>query len=357
MIDQIKDLIIFEAISGSHAYGLATEDSDIDKRGIFIAPTEYNISCYKKVEQVEVPNEDTVYYELRKFLKLAGECNPNIIELLFMPDDCVKLCSPAMHKILANRHLFLSKKARHTFAGYAYAQLKRIIGHKKWIANPQPKEPPKISNYCKMIDDEGLVVKDDERLSDLSQDTFLVNTFQSAEKQILRIFYSPEFFKEKLGWFDKTNTNTKCVDIDDRKLFEKAIYYGILIINFKEYKADLDKWKHYWDWKNNRNEKRAALEEQCGYDSKHAMHLVRLFRCCEEILTQGHIHVRRPDAEELLSIKNGSWSYDQLLEYATNMDIRMGELYESSKLQFSADYEGIDKLYRSLVIPSIKETL
>lgn len=355
MLEQIKDLVIFEAISGSHAYGLATADSDIDKRGIFIAPTEYNVSCYKKVEQVEVPNEDTVYYELRKFLKLAGECNPNIIELLFMPADCVKFCSPAMYKIIAHRDLFLSKKARHTFSGYAYAQLKRIVGHKKWIANPQPKDPPKISNYCKMIDDEGLVIKDVDIISDLSQDTFLVNTFQSAEKQILRIFRSDLFFKEKLGWFDRTNTNIKCIDIDDRILLEKAVYCGILIINFKEYKSDLDKWKHYWDWKNNRNEKRAALEEKVGYDSKHAMHLVRLFRCCEEILTQGHINVRRPDAEELLSIKNGSWSYDKLLEYADHMDKTMEKLYETSKLRFSADYEGIDILYRSLVIPSIKE--
>lgn len=128
-----QDYQVFRCISGSRAYGTNTENSDIDVRGIFIAPPEYTLGCLKHIEQVEVPGEDTVIYELAKFIKLCTSCNPNIIELLYTEGDNILYCHPAFEKFRQNRHLFLSRKAKHTFSGYAMAQLKRIKGHNKWI--------------------------------------------------------------------------------------------------------------------------------------------------------------------------------------------------------------------------------
>jgi hypothetical protein len=82
-----------------------------------------------------------------------------------------------------------------------------------------------------------------------------------------------------------------------------------------------------WEWKKNRNEVRAKLEEHYSFDTKHAMHLVRLMRMGVEILTTGEVLVKRPDAEELLAIRNGAWSYDQIIEYAEYMDNEVREVW------------------------------
>jgi hypothetical protein len=90
---------------------------------------------------------------------------------------------------------------------------------------------------------------------------------------------------------------------------------------------------NYWTWKENRNQVRSTLEEKYEYDTKHAMHLVRLLRTGAEALETGTIIVRRPDAEELLAIRNGAWSYADLIEYAEYMDKHVREvLYLKTKL-------------------------
>jgi uncharacterized protein len=96
----------------------------------------------------------------------------------------------------------------------------------------------------------------------------------------------------------------------------------LVIVKFNRsvYVAAKENWDHYWEWKKNRNKTRSVLEEQFGYDTKHAMHLVRLLRMGAEALETGVLNVRRPDAEELLSIRNGAWTYEQVVEYAEMMD-------------------------------------
>ncbi|NIT99428.1 MAG: nucleotidyltransferase, partial [Nitrosopumilaceae archaeon] len=78
---------------------------------------------------------------LPKFMKLAGDCNPNIIEILFTDRNKEIFSTPIFEKLYANRALFLSTKARHTFAGYAFAQLKRIKSHREWLLNPPSHKP------------------------------------------------------------------------------------------------------------------------------------------------------------------------------------------------------------------------
>jgi hypothetical protein len=101
----------------------------------------------------------------------------------------------------------------------------------------------------------------------------------------------------------------------------------------EDYKLAKEKHYNYWNWKNNRNEKRSALEEDFGYDTKHAMHLVRLLRMGEEILSGQGVIVKRPDAQELLDIRAGQWSYEELLAYAETKDeLIRGELYKNTSL-------------------------
>lgn len=113
----------------------------------------------------------------------------------------------------------------------------------------------------------------------------------------------------------------------------QGVPIGILKFNREEYKQAKEKHKQYWTWKENRNEARSKLEEQFGHDTKHASHLVRLLRMGKEALEEGIIKVRRPDAEELLAIRNGAWTYEQCVQYAETMDdLIRNKLYKETIL-------------------------
>lgn len=117
--------ILLQATVGSHLYRLNTYSSDLDTRGIFVVPTSDVFRINKYVEEVQIDGEDTVYWEIEKFLKLAGNGNPNILDLLF---SNIGLCvySQLGDELLENKRKFLSKKIFHTFEGYAQGQLKKF---------------------------------------------------------------------------------------------------------------------------------------------------------------------------------------------------------------------------------------
>jgi hypothetical protein len=117
----------------------------------------------------------------------------------------------------------------------------------------------------------------------------------------------------------------------------------------REYKTAVTHWKQYNEWKQNRNEKRAELEANFGYDTKHGAHLVRLLRMCGEILETGTVTVYRPDAQELLDIRAGKWSYEKLIEFAHNEDKRMDGLFKKSKLPRKPPFEELDRLCVEMV--------
>jgi hypothetical protein len=112
----------------------------------------------------------------------------------------------------------------------------------------------------------------------------------------------------------------------------------VLKFNRNEYEDAKVRWQQYWDWKKNRNEKRSALEVEYGYDTKHAMHLIRLLRLGYEAVVEGVIRVRRPDADELLTIRNGAWTYEQVVAYAETMDTAVRNAVETSPLPKSPNY-------------------
>jgi len=270
---------VFVALTGSRSYGTNSPDSDYDIRGIVIPRDKsYYFGFLKRFEQYEgnfeiddiIDNECTLF-DLRKFIKLAVDCNPNIIELLYTNSGLYT--SPIYDELKENANLFLSKKAKHTFSGYAIAQLKRIKNHYEWVHRP-PSKPIYLS---------------------------------TEEKNAL--------------------------PIDQLKLF----------------KAKLNNWNKYLEWKKNRNEARQQLEMKYGYDTKHGMHLVRLFRMGIEILEGKGVIVNRPDAEELNTIRNGAWSYDKLIGYANKCEDKLNRLYEFSSLRTNPDRNKIDKLCVNLI--------
>ncbi|MGI0059228.1 MAG: hypothetical protein ACREBJ_05615, partial [Nitrosotalea sp.] len=122
----------------------------------------------------------------------------------------------------------------------------------------------------------------------------------------------------------------------------------------RQYAGAKREWDQYQNWKKTRNPARAVLEEKYGYDTKNAYHLVRLIRMCREILTTGKVLVKRLDREELLTIRNGAWSYEQLIEFAEREDLALNELYNSTTvLPRTPDKEKLDQLCIRLVEQSL----
>lgn len=128
-IEQLRqtDWIIFECIVGSHAYGTNKEGSDIDKKGVYILPTS-NVLSNNYIPQISDEKQDTTFYEIGRFIELACDANPNILDLLAIPKDCIIYKSDLWDKYFPDTSIFLTTKLKHTFLGYFYAQIQKAKG-------------------------------------------------------------------------------------------------------------------------------------------------------------------------------------------------------------------------------------
>lgn len=338
--------VIFECLAGSHLYGTNTPESDIDTRGVFIPNIRYITGFLLKVEQLEDKVNDTVYFDIRKFFRLCLDCNPNIIELLFVPESKWLKSSTTWELIVENRHLFLSKKARWTFSGYAYSQLKRIKNHRAWLLNP-PQKQPERSEFG--LPEHRKLVSDDQ-----------IGAFNVYLRDCLEDIVDMHPLKMQLEDMKETHDMMGLIQLK-KQLTEEAMHSIHTITGLsdniieavereKRYKNAMGHWNAYLNWKKNRNPKRAELERKYGYDCKHASSLVRLITEGQELLTTGKITLPRPDAELILAVKNGAWSYDKLIEETEMMDLMFDELYKTSELPHDPNRTGADILCSTIII-------
>lgn len=143
-----SNMVIMESVAGSHLYNLNTKDSDLDIRGIFKLPADAFITLQEPPGEIGDEKSDIKFYELRKLLKLAADCNPAIVELIHLPktENILRKSSREYEILYENRHLFISKKAYWTYTGYLHAQLKKAKGQNK-----------KVNSYDKYVDPSGIV--------------------------------------------------------------------------------------------------------------------------------------------------------------------------------------------------------
>lgn len=309
----IEKRTIYLARHGSHAYGLNTPESDVDIKGICIPPKEYFLGFLRSFEQHEAlvsrgHPEDKVVFSLTKFVKLAADCNPNIIEVLHCEESDIIQMDEFGEWLRDIRDSFLSAKAKHTFSGYAHSQLKRIKTHREWLLNP-PKQMPTRKEFG---------------LSETSKVS-----------------------KSELGVQDALLDKGMELDLPKDLV--------TLFVKERAYNAAKTTWDQYEHWKKTRNPKRAELEAKYGYDTKHGSHLLRLMRMCKEILLTGKVIVKRPDREELLAVKNGLVPYDALIEEAEALEIECNELYKTTKLPHEPNRKYIDEQCVKMVEEYLKD--
>ncbi|MBC2903276.1 DNA polymerase beta superfamily protein [Streptomyces cupreus] len=120
----VRDHTIYACVMGSRAFGLATDGSDTDRRGVFLAPTPLFWHFDKPPTHVEGPAEEQFSWELERFCELALRANPNILECLHSP--LVEYADDTGRELLDLRGAFLSRQAHVTFVRYAVGQRKKL---------------------------------------------------------------------------------------------------------------------------------------------------------------------------------------------------------------------------------------
>lgn len=299
--------VIYETVHGSHAYGLARTGSDLDLRGVIVGPRSWYLGWRPAPDQIEL-TPDHVRYELRRFIHLAAEANPALLEMLWTDESDHRVVTPAGARLLASRRLFLSRRVVDRFGRYALSQLKRIRSHRSWLLHP-PSGPPTRAAF-------GL------------PERTLVPADQLMAAEVL-------------------------LEAGDIAGADVSPNFVALLSREKRYKSAHTQWRQYQGWLANRNPARAALEAKHGYDTKHAMHLVRIQRMAFEILTTGAVSVRRADAEELLAVRDGAWTFDELEAESEELAARIEAAVPASALPAEPDMAALDELCVRLLSDAI----
>lgn len=362
----LLDNTILLTLSGSRAYGMHNDNSDIDLHGVLIPDREYIFGFNKRCEQYNSSEEMKVFvpllepnlqriaqetklegtvYAIQKFFALASDCNPNLIQTIFCEKDCILKSTPLGDKLIEHRDMFLSKNARFRFSGYAMQQLKRLQSHRQYLLSPMT-EPPNRSDFglketyeipkAELLAARAAVAKQ----LDCWSDGFIHGVEESTK---MRIRESIAQLLAELKVMENHRLQLACT-----KLGFDSNFIGYFQKEHEYFRACQD-WDKYQKWQRDRNPERAKMEAEFGYDGKHASHLVRLMRMCIEILRDGQVLVKRPDAQELLQIRNGLWTYERLIEYAAEMDAEAANLYQTSSLRKVPDINFLDNLCMELV--------
>lgn len=336
-------LVLLDTISGSHAYGLNTPTSDVDIRGIFMIPAE-NLFGLQYKEQVNDNKNDIVFYELGRFFQLALKNNPNILELLATPEDCIRYRHPLMERL--KPEMFLSKLCRDTFAGYARAQISKAHGLKKKIVNPVAEERKTPLDFCYVVEGQGAIPVS-EWLAEKGwqqENCGLVNIPHMRE--VYALFYDESAGLGFKGIIQKPTSNSISLSSIPKEMKKVAV----LSFNKDGYQIYCKDYKAYWEWVEKRNEARyeKTLSHGKNYDSKNMMHTFRLLAMSGEIAREGKLFVRRNDRDFLLKIRNGEFDYADLVELADEKLAQIDELYENAPLPDQPDREFAERTLISL---------
>lgn len=233
-IDLAQKNLILKTVTGSHLYGTEREDSDLDYTGIAIFPKEYVYGLHR-CDQVILNDKhkderiDYTCYSILKYIHLAIANNPNIISVLYTPKERIVHIDEYGAELMEQRAAFLSKKAYHTFRGYAHAQRRKIM------------------------------------------------------------------FKENVVG------------------------------------------------------KRKELIDAHGFDTKFAMHLIRLLYECLDIMVNKEIVYPSPHNKMLMEIRAGEKDLPWVLAEATRLENLIDEAYVKSDLQYKADVDRIEKFQMNLL--------
>lgn len=284
--------IILLGLGGSHAYGTSIPTSDLDIRGIALNRKE-ELLTNNSFEQFVNEETDTTIYSFNKIVSLLTNCNPNTIEMLGLKPEHYLYLSPAGQELLDHKHLFLSKKAVHSFGGYANQQLYRLNQ------------------------------KAAHKLSQSELETHILKTLEFMQTS----------FKDKYSSYPENNIKLY-IDKAKQPGYDTEIFMNINLTHYplRDYCsmwAELQNTVKSYAKVGKRNENALSHNKI----AKHMMHLIRLYMMCLDILEKEQIITYRPEHSLLMDIRNGKYlkndqptteffdmvhDYEKRLDYAKN---------------------------------------
>lgn len=282
--------IVLLTLGGSYAYGTNIESSDVDIRGCALnSPTD--LLGLTSFEQVVETKTDTTIYSFNKLVGLLLNCNPNVIELLGCKPEHYLVLTDTGQKLLDNRKLFLSKRAVNSFGGYAVQQLRRL---------------------------ENALARD--RLPQAQTEEHIRMSMESAMSS----------FSERYGSFTHGAIRLY-TDVSPNEDLDREIFADIQLAKFpaREFGGmlgELSEVLRSYKKLNHRNHKK-----DYAHLNKHAMHLIRLYLTCLDILERGEIVTCREKEHGLLmGIRNGEFQmkdgtyrpefFDMVREYERKLE-------------------------------------
>ena len=369
-----NNLILFEGIVGSRAYGTNISTSDTDIKGVYILPID-NILGNNYIEQVNDDKNDIVYYEIRRFLELLQSNNPTLLELLSLPDDCILYKHPIFDEILNNKDKFITKGCKNSFGGMSVQQIQKAKGQNKkqnwemdkvtrkdvldfvYVIEGSKSIPWKKWNeeggyeekFCGVVNvpnakDVYAVYFDKSSFSCFS------DSLSSKIRQRMRK-YVIENNLPFLSYKGLVKTGEGANVAESNALRLSSIPKGEtpicnIVYNKDGYSEHCKDFKSYEDWLANKNEARWVDVKSHGQkiDGKNMMHSKRLMSMAREIAEGKGINVRRDDAEYLISIRRGEIDLETLIAEVEKEIVEIDELFTNSNLPDSVDKNFVNNL-------------
>jgi len=366
---------LYLVVRGSHAYGTNLPTSDTDYAGVFVQDLD-SILGMSYVEQVNDDNNDIVIYELRRFLELLAKNNPTILELLNTPEDCVVYKHPAFDVIFENRDKFLTKVCSQSFGGYALQQIKKSKGQDKkqnWEKDKVTRK--EVLDFVYVIEGEKSIPWKDWSRNKRVEEKFCGVVNVPNARDTYALFYDmdahmafSELITEETRELVK-NTRKESglpmglgfkglIKVDEGQnagesnaLRLSSIPKGLkpicnIIYNKDGYTQHCKDYKSYQTWLEERNEQRWVDVTTHGQkiDGKNMMHCRRLMDMAREIAEGKGIVVRRPNAQELIDIRQGKVDLQSLIDHVESEIKAVDDLYKNSTLPDSVDTKLVEEI-------------
>lgn len=294
--------IILLALGGSYAYGTNTETSDVDIRGCAMNSVS-DLLGLSEFEQIVDSATDTTVYSFNKLVGLLLNCNPNTIEMLGCKPEHYLHVHPLGAELLAHQKLFLSQRAIRSFGGYANQQLRRL---------------------------ENAIAHD--RLSDNKKEAYLLQSL----KNTLRHFET-KYASYGAGSFSLGR-------LENGEVCANVLFQSVPVRELCGMLGDLSDAAKSYDKLNHRNHKKDD-----AHLNKHAMHLVRLYLMCIDILEKEQVVTYRADDRDLLmGIRSGQYqtpdgTYRQeFFDLVSSLDQRMKYAAENTSLPIQPDMRHVE---------------
>lgn len=306
--------ILFLTLGGSFAYGTNVEDSDLDLRGC-VRCTREELLGLSHYEQFLDRETDTLLYSFRKLIGLLVDCNPGAVELLGCRPEHYLVRTPAGDRLLANRSLFLSRRAAATFGGYAGQQLRRLENALARDRYPQAEKERHILNVC-------------------------MSAMQAFSGR----------YSEENGEYFRLYVGPSQRDALESEIFADVSLRHIPLREYQEIWSRLQKIVKNYGQLDKRNRKKDDRRL-----NKHAMHLIRLYLMGLDILERREIVTYR-EAERalLLSIRRGEYQQPdgnfrpEFYEMVDAYDRRLAYARENTDLPEQPDLRSIEELVMSI---------